>query len=329
MNRKCVVLLSGGLDSTLAACLMREQGIEVAALNFQTMFGCCKDDARQVAYRLGIPYTMLKVGDDYLKVVESPKYGYGRGINPCVDCRIYMFRVAKNFMDQMEASFLVSGEVVNQRPMSQKKTDFRLIERDTELDGLILRPLSAKLLSLTKPEREGVVDRSRLYGIQGRSREQLLELAVRFQIDNPPHPSAGCALTSPQFAKKVRDIFDHQASYERWEFEILKIGRHFRLDKQVRVIVARNDNQNEHFHLKHPKGTRLLSCKDFAGPNALVIGSPEEHHLIEASGLVLRYSQKPLPRTAEIEISDGCSTRSIFVSQPMTEAEIDKVRIVV
>ena len=139
MHKKAIVLLSGGLDSTLAACILKEQGIELEALNFQTMFGCCKDDARQVAYRIGIPYTMLKVGDDYLGIVKNPEYGYGRGINPCVDCRIYMFAAAKRYMEQTGAAFLISGEVLGQRPMSQKRRDFQIIDRDTGLDGLILQ----------------------------------------------------------------------------------------------------------------------------------------------------------------------------------------------
>ena len=329
MNSRAVILLSGGLDSTLSACILQEQGIELHAVNFQTMFGCCKDDAREVAEKLGIPFSFLRVGDDYLKVIERPKYGYGRGINPCVDCRIYMFFAAKRFMEQIGASFLVSGEVVDQRPMSQKPQDFRLIERDTALEGLIVRPLSAKRLLPTEPEKCGIVDRERLYGIQGRSRQLLLELAAKYGIENPPSPSAGCALTVPAFARKVRDVFEHRPDYRRWEFELLKMGRHFRLSENVKVIIARNQEQNQHLEVRHPEGTVLLTCTSFAGPHALLIGSDIQKPLLEKAGrLMLRYAQKPVPAAGEVKVHPYASeTYPLWVERPMSEEHIERLRI--
>lgn len=344
MNRKAVVLLSGGLDSTLATCIVKEQGVEIEAVNFQTMFGCCKDDARQVAHRLGVPFTLLKVGDDYLKTIQFPKYGYGRGINPCVDCRIYMFLAAKRFMEEVGASFMISGEVLGQRPMSQKLRDFQTIERDAGLERRILRPLSAKLLSPTLPEELGIVDRSKLYAVEGRSRQELLALAGKYGIENPPSPSSGCALTSPAFAEKVQDIFDHRPEYERWEFELLKTGRHFRLDGEAKVIIARDENENAHLELRHPAGTHFLKGVTFVGPCALVIGKAEEKHFRSAGRLMLRYAQKPVPESGEIEIhynggagagsprpplqGEGTSPLRMYVPSPMSELEVNLVRIV-
>ncbi len=189
MKPRAIALLSGGLDSMLAIAILKDQGVEIEAVNFQTMFGCCKEDARRAAYDLGVKFTLLKVGDDYLKTIQSPKYGYGRGMNACVDCRIYMFFAAKKYMEAAGASFMITGEVLNQRPMSQKESDMRIIERDTGLEGKILRPLSAKLLPETEPERLGIVDRARFYEIQGTSRKFLLELAGKYGIKDPPAAS--------------------------------------------------------------------------------------------------------------------------------------------
>ena len=327
-NRKAVALLSGGLDSTLAICIVKEQGVEIEAVNIQTMFGCCKDDAGQTAQRLEVGFTLLKAGDDYLKTVEKPKYGYGRGMNPCVDCRIYMFEMAREFMDRTGASFLITGEVLDQRPMSQKRKDFDAIEHETALTGRIVRPLSAKQLPETGPEKAGILDRSQLYGIVGRSRRKLLMLAEKYGIENPPHPSAGCALTSPEFAKKVRDVFEHQPRYERWEFEILRRGRHFRITPESKVIVGRNLNDNEYFEYLHPPGTTLLSCVNFAGPHALVTGDPQPEALNRVGRVLLRYAQKPLPERCEIRAEKDGLCWTFETGEQETPAVLETLRIV-
>lgn len=329
MKPKALALLSGGLDSMLAIAIVKEQGVEIEAVNFQTMFGCCKEDARRAAYDLGVKFTVLKVGDDYLKVIQKPKYGYGRGVNPCVDCRIYMFLAAKQYMEETGASFMITGEVLDQRPMSQKLGDLYKIDRDCGLEGKILRPLSAKLLPETEAEKLGYVDRSKLYDIHGEWRKPLLELAAKYKIENPPSASAGCALTSPDFAKKVRDVFRHHKDYSRWEFEVLKIGRHFRVGPKTKVIVSRNQTQNEYLENLHPEGTSLLTCGNFGGPHALVVGPAENAGLEKAAALMLRYSQKTLPVFCEIEIrrNGTVETMSVPASQ-MEEQELERLRIV-
>ena len=188
---RCVVLLSGGLDSMLAIRIMQEQGIEVEALNFKTMFTCCQDTSAQAARALNVPITVVGQEEDYLDLIREPQFGYGKGANPCVDCRIYMFQRAYKFMETVDAQFIVSGEVVGQRPMSQKRSDLKVIANYSGLEDLLLRPLSAKVLEPTKPERDGLVDREKLYDFQGRSRKGLIALAREFGFseDMIPTPS--------------------------------------------------------------------------------------------------------------------------------------------
>lgn len=327
MNHKAVSLLSGGLDSTLAAKIILEQGIEIEAINFRTPFGCCKDDAHKIAHELGIRFTLLPVGMDYVEIVKNPKHGVGRGINPCVDCRSYMFHIAKRFMEEVDASFVISGEVLGQRPMSQRRDCFSTIEKEAGLEGLIVRPLSAKLLKPSLPEQEGIVNREGFYDIQGRSRSRLLELAERYGIKNPPTPSNGCALTEPEFAKKVKDLFQHSSNYERWEFEILKTGRYFRLDSKTRVILGRDERENEHLEHLHPTGTTLLTPVNFPGPSALLVGPSTPERREEASRLVLRYTKRPSEDTPRIQWEVDGSVGFLEVSSACSERELLALRI--
>ncbi len=289
MNRKAVVLLSGGLDSTLVIRILQEQNIEIEAVNFRTAFGCCKDDALEMSRQFGVKVTLVSVDDDYFKLIEKPKYGWGKGINPCVDCRIYMFRLAKKFMEVSGASFVASGEVVGQRPMSQQMRQLRIIEAESGLKDILLRPLSAKLLDPTLPERLGIVDREKLYGINGRSRKELLELAQKYGIENPPTPSNGCLLTEPDFAVKVRDLFEHTPDYERWHFETLKVGRHFRLSDDTKVILGRDQEENKRLEMLNHKNSVLLIPFNFKGPSALVTGDCGEIWEQKACSMILRY----------------------------------------
>ncbi|MBI4549588.1 MAG: 7-cyano-7-deazaguanine synthase [Candidatus Omnitrophica bacterium] len=291
MTKKAVLMLSGGLDSTLALCILREQGIEIEAVNFVTAFSCCKLESLEIARKFGAKVTTVSVNDDYFKMIEKPKYGWGRGINPCVDCRIYMFRLAKKLMDATGASFVASGEVLGQRPMSQKFHQLEIIERDSGLSDRLLRPLSAKLLAPTLPEREGVVDREKLYGISGRSRKELLELAAKYGIEEPPTPSTGCLLTEPDFADKVRDLFDHKPHYERWDFETLKVGRHYRLGPNTKIILGRNQEENLKLELLNARESILLIPESFKGPSALIVGETGEAAENKAMELILQYSK--------------------------------------
>lgn len=294
---RCVALLSGGLDSMLAIRIMQEQGIEVEAVNFKTAFTCCQDMSAQAAHKMGVRLTVISQDEDYLDLIREPKFGYGKGANPCVDCRIYMFDKAREFMKQVDAQFMVSGEVVGQRPMSQKKRDLKVISHHSDSSDTLLRPLSAKCLPPTLPEREGWVDRNELYDFVGRSRKGLIALARELGIEDIPSPSTGCALTEPRFSKKVFDLMEKSPDAKRWDYELLSIGRHFRLNDEIKVVVGRDESENLRLRYLHdlPDATSSATLHpiSFQGATALVIGPYTDEAHKFACGLVLRYSQPP------------------------------------
>ncbi|MCX6750308.1 MAG: hypothetical protein NTZ83_02540, partial [Candidatus Pacearchaeota archaeon] len=248
MMTKAIGLLSGGLDSTLAVKLMMNQGIEVTALNFITPFCTCtrkgcRHEASRIAKEFVIKIKVISVKEDYIEMVRNPKHGYGKNMNPCIDCRILMLKKAKEYMKEISASFLFTGEVLGQRPMSQRKNAMKIIEKEAGLEGLILRPLSARFLEPTIPEREGLVNRERMLNIRGRWRKPQMELAEEFGIEDYQCPAGGCRLTDPQFAKRVKEAFEHDEDGIQ-DMNLLKYGRHFRLPSGAKVIVGRNEEEN-------------------------------------------------------------------------------------
>ena len=334
MMVRCVALLSGGLDSMLAIRMMQEQGIEVEALNFKTMFTCCQDTSAEAARDLDVPLTIIGQEDDYLDLVREPKFGYGKGANPCVDCRIYMFQRAHIFMRQIEAHFITSGEVVGQRPMSQKRNDLDTISRNSDLEDLLLRPLSAKLLRPTLPEREGWVDREQLFDFQGRSRKGLIKLAEKYGFKDIPTPSTGCALTEPGFGRKVHDLIQIQTEDKPWDYQVLTIGRHFRFDDQTKVIMGRDQDENRQLKYLHDaEGSTsrvMLDSHSFIGPLALLTGKETPQSLAFAAGLILRYSSPEddgphlvsldRPEAAESELLEASLSDAVNQAQTISLA---------
>jgi hypothetical protein len=263
--------------------------------------------------------------DDYLDLIKKPRFGRGKGANPCVDCRIFMFRRAKKFMEEVGARFVASGEVIGQRPMSQKRNDLDVIAYHSDLDGLLLRPLSARLLPPTVPEIEGWVGRSRLYAIHGRSRKELLELAAKFGLAHAPSPSTGCALTEPLFSKKVFDVLAHSPGAGRWEFELLKVGRHFRFDRDTKIVVGRREEDNARMTYVHglpdALSTALLAPQNFNGPTAIVVGPASGEAIDFAVGLILRYSKSDAYAGLRIVLKTLGGESRLIDAAPLPAAE--------
>ncbi|MBN2474758.1 MAG: hypothetical protein JXB62_09130 [Pirellulales bacterium] len=323
-----VALFSGGLDSMLSVRIMQAQGYVVEALNIRTIFSCCRARAAQAAATLGARLTVMAVGDDYLDVVRNPLYGYGKGVNPCVDCRIYMCRMAARFMEEVQASVVVTGEIVGQRPMSQKRHQLDLIARRSGLDGRLLRPLSARLLAPTIPEIEQAVDREKLYSFSNRGRSGLIELAERLGIskrgiDRIPSPSSGCALTEPLFATRVRDLMQQHPDAARWDFELLNHGRHFRFDRQTKIVVGRNAEENATLRLMAERADApepvLLVPETFPGPHALIVGEAADPRVLRFAGaLILRYASHPSPDCPQVRLSARGADRTIAIQPDPT-----------
>lgn len=241
LNRKALALLSGGADSALAARLVADQGIELEGVHFVTPFCTCNPcDVKSITSQLNIKLKIIPVDSGYFDIVANPKYGYGRSLNPCIDCRIYMFKKAAEYMKDSGASFIVTGEVVGQRPMSQTLRALRVIEEESGLKGLIVRPLSAKLLPVTIPEKEGILDRSKFLKIWGRGRKPQAELASELNMKLHLCPSSGCVLVQDSFAPRLKDALKHDYPGMTWaDFAALRFGIHFRLPTGEKLIVSR------------------------------------------------------------------------------------------
>jgi tRNA U34 2-thiouridine synthase MnmA/TrmU len=335
MKKKALALLSGGLDSTLAVKVMLEQGIEVEALNFTSPFctctgknAGCKSEAVRVAEEFGIPIKVMNKGVDYLEVVRRPKHGYGKGMNPCVDCRIFLLRKAKEYMAQSGADFVITGEVLGQRPMSQRRDTLRVIERESGLEGLLLRPLSAKHFTPTIPEREGWVDRERLLAIQGRSRKEQMELADELDVRNYPCPAGGCLLTELSFVSKIRDVFDHCDELSLRDFRLLKLGRHFRIGPRTKVLIGRDEAENEVLRRAMQPGETALRWADGSSPMGVVAGRQEEEALALAAQILLRYTKAQVGAACAVKVEvEGGDERTLRVVHAFDEQRIEAYRV--
>ncbi len=334
---RCVALLSGGLDSTLAVKMMKDMGVEVKALAIKTPFcdfDCgkgCGFRVKEVADALGVELKTVYLGEEYIEMLKRPKYGYGSGMNPCIDCRAMMYKLAKEYMEECSADFIVTGEVLNQRPMSQNMRALRIIERESNLEGKVLRPLSAKHLKPTEAEVKGLIRRDMLLGIKGRSRKVQMELARQLGLD-APNAAGGCLLTDKQFARRVRDLLDHVSNPTLNDVELLKVGRHFRLCNDAKLVVGRNKDENELIQALMQDGDIMLEPKDVKGPKALLRynngkgdeGEGEEEVLALAASIVCRYSDADGP--CIVVVSDGITTKEIK-SEPIADAMLESYRI--
>jgi tRNA U34 2-thiouridine synthase MnmA/TrmU len=322
-THRALGLLSGGLDSALAARLLIDQGLEVVGLHLESPTAC-RSDVREVAGALGIRLEVRPKGEEYLRLLRSPRFGYGKNMNPCIDCRVFMFHIAKQCMDDVGAEFVFTGEVVGQRPMSQARNTLTLIDAEAGLQNRIVRPLSAKLLPMTEPERQGLLDRERLLSISGRGRETQLALADRLGLAHYESPGGGCLLTDANFSVKLRDLFEHVPE-ERTTLEdvrLLRLGRHFRVRDDLKIVLGRNREEN--LQLKTFANTErwLLEPENWNGPNALVCGPRGERSLQEALVLMARYSRSPEPHHTVHWHEDGQERRAPLGALAQSGSEV-------
>ena len=313
-------LCSGGLDSILAGLVLREQGLSVEWITFETPF-FSSEKARNAARITGILLTVHDITKPYMKMLRSPNCGYGKYMNPCLDCHALMFRMAGEVMKARGFDFLFSGEVLGQRPMSQTRPSLRYVEKNSGFDGFIVRPLSARRLAETIPEKEGLVDREALLGITGRSRKEQMQLAQHFGITEYPAPAGGCLLTDKGYANRLQDLFARQADYSDNELHMLRYGRHFRINPDTKIIVGRTKVDNEQLErYQRPSEDMLLKVRDYPGPLVLIPNGAAKDMVHLAASICAGYSKAPVDIPVQVSVTApvGRETVTVLPIQPKT-----------
>jgi PP-loop superfamily ATP-utilizing enzyme len=324
---KALALISGGLDSALAVKLMLDQGIDVEAVNFVSPFCLCRKGgcgAPEVAKSLSIPLKTISVGEEYLRIVRKPRFGYGKNMNPCVDCRIFMLKKAKKYAEETGAQFIITGEVLGQRPMSQHGRTLGLIEEKAGLKRKILRPLSAMLLAKTEAEEKGLVNREALLAIEGRSRKKQIRLAQEINVTGYSCPGGGCLLTYKEFAAKLKDLFEHKRRVSLKDVELLKVGRHFRFRKN-KIIVGRNETENKLLTRMKMADDYCFEAQDCGSPITLLQGPKTRNAIEKAAELTAYYSDQ---KQGKVQIKFGKQK----LQKPLTtripaKEEVEQLRV--
>jgi len=321
---KAVGLISGGLDSALATKIIKLQGIEVLGIAFITPF--MHPRIEKIAQNIGIKIKIIDTSLEYLDLIKNPCFGFGSNLNPCIDCHIFMLKKAKEFMFKSKADFIISGEVLGQRPMSQNKPALRKIEKEAGLEGLLLRPLSGKLLYPTIPEQKGWVERSSLFDFSGRSRKPQIELAKQLGLEGFSQPAGGCLLTDPAFSQRLRDLMIYQREFNLDDIQLLKLGRHFRLSDQAKLVLGRNQGENQRLISFFQSGNLLLEPIDIAGPTGILKAESVSREMLELSASILaRYCDSD-NGYIHISVEDDKGSQIIRCSVAKSE-DIDSLRI--
>jgi len=339
-QRKAVALISGGLDSMLAAKTIMEQGVHVEGINFFTGF-CVeghthairandkakpkRNNSLWVAEQLGMKLHIVDVIEEYKDVLINPKHGYGAHMNPCLDCKIFMVNKAKQWLVENDFDFIITGEVIGQRPMSQRKATMPIVSRESGADDLLLRPLCAKNLPATLPEREGWIDREKLHDFSGRSRKPQMAMAEQFGFDDYAQPAGGCCfLTDASYSSKLVDLWqarDGDKQYDLDDVMLLKVGRHIRPRQNFKIIVAREEGEGR-FMQGYKKEFITLHCASHAGPLVLVDGSPSAEDLFLAARITARYGQGRDAEQVDVSIVDKDGSERIIQVKPFAADEI-------
>ncbi len=325
-------LLSGGLDSLLATRLIMSQSIEVIGLHFITPFfdydkkGREKEFAERYRDLYRIEARIIDVSEGFLRVVRHPRYGYGKNFNPCIDCKIFLFSQAKSLMEKEKVDFLVTGEVLGQRPMSQRRDTLRIVERDSGTEGILLRPLCAKNLKPTKPELEGLVDREKLLALSGRSRRPQIRLADEMGLQNYPTPAGGCMLTDPIMAGRIRKFFSQNLEVSVEDIPLLTLGRQFQFPNGARLIIGRREEENHRLAACFREGDLFLKIQSIPGPLGLLRGNKDREGLHLAASIVARYSKAKEWQTVEIQFEGPGNSSGLILVTPATDEQIDPLK---
>jgi tRNA-specific 2-thiouridylase len=319
---KCIVMFSGGLDSTIAVHLLQQQNIDVLALHFilpfRVGFGLTHGAINEAAEYLKVPLMVVEEGEEFLSMVRDPHFGYGKNANPCLDCRIHRLTKAAAIMRECGAEFIATGEVLGQRPMSQRRDCLYTVVKRSGLEGLLLRPLSALHLNPTIPEEKGWVDRTKLLAIGGRGRSAQLAYARQYGLRYST-PGGGCQLTVSQIGNRFHDLRDHLPDFGLTDFKLLAYGRHFRLSPRVRLIVSRRDSENIFIYSLRQPGDRVLTMADTPGPVAVLRGAAEESQVLEAAAIISRYCRERGKAQANVTIATGDTSIVVTVSPATAE----------
>jgi tRNA U34 2-thiouridine synthase MnmA/TrmU len=326
---KCIVMFSGGLDSTIAVHMMQRQGLDVLALNFVLPFysglGLAHQAIKNRASSLNVPLRIEEEGEEYLAMFKARSFGFGKNVNPCLDCRIHRLVKAAVIMKEVGASFIATGEVVGQRPMSQRRECLDIIDKRTGLRGLILRPLSAKILRSTVPEERGWVKREELLDFSGRGRKGQIAYAKQFNLSYP-NPAGGCLLTNSRTAERYNDLAQNDPDFSLNDFKLLAYGRHFRLGPSLRLIMARDDSENEAIAALALPGDRFIVLKDIAGPVGIIRGQADETHIRTACSIFTKYTRARTLDSAGVEIAFNGET-SVCEVVPASDEECEEIRV--
>lgn len=285
---KALAMMSGGLDSTLAAKLIRDEGIDVIGICFKSYFFGAQNAIR-MAQQINIPLEVIDFSEVHFEMVKNPKHGYGKNINPCIDCHALMMNYSGKMLEKYGADFIITGEVLNQRPMSQNKSSLDVVKKESGFSDKILRPLCAKNLTPTKMELEGLVDREKLLDISGRSRKVQMALAEKWGIKDYPSPAGGCKLTEPNYAKRLRDLLDKKEEILPNDLELLKLGRHFRVSEKSKIISTRTGEEAEEIKQYLTKKDLIFLAEDFNGSMVIILGEPNEEDIEFAARVTGRY----------------------------------------
>ena len=315
---KAVVLFSGGLDSSLALAIVKDWGVKVFPLHIAHKFL----SSQQLPNVPGLK--IVDVTEEFAETVKKPEHGYGKNLNPCIDCRILMLKKAKAYMEEVKADFIVTGEVLEQRQMSQRFDTLMRIEKKAGLEGLVVRPLSGALLPPTLPEIKGIIKRQSMLKIKGRSRRLSLDLAKKKKIEEFFSPSGGCLLTDPGFCRRLADVLRFREEISLADIEFLKIGRHVRMSPTAKLVVGRNEEENKKIEELAQDSYTFIFVPDTGSPNAILIG--DRKSIKEAASITARYSDKKKEPEVEVHCKYKGQVKKVVV-KPIGDDELEKWRI--